>query len=232
MLRRFLLWDIDGTLLTSGSIGRLALERGTMLAASLDAVPSVTMSGKTDPQIVRDILEAAGVPEAEASRLAGVALAEAERVLAAQSGRMLAEGKAHSGVRDLLEALSVTEGVSQSLLTGNTRPNALVKVRTFGLDAYFDLDTGAYGSDHPDRDRLVPIALERARELRGLDFQLDEVWVIGDTPRDLRCARAAGVRCLIVGTNRHLFDAVRDLAADAFVSDLSNTAQVRRILLS
>jgi phosphoglycolate phosphatase-like HAD superfamily hydrolase len=230
--RRFILWDIDGTLISTGRIGRLALESGAKRAGRLGVVPHVIMSGKTDPQIAREILTASGMAEADIAVVLPAALEEAERVLLAESGRMLAEGRAHPGVRELLEALAATDGVRQSLLTGNTAPNALEKVRTFGFEPYFDFKIGAYGTDHPNRDCLVPIALERARELRGADYRREEVWVIGDTARDLSCARAAGVRCLIVGTGHNGFEAVRKLEADALAVDLANTEEILRILLS
>jgi phosphoglycolate phosphatase-like HAD superfamily hydrolase len=229
---RFILWDVDGTLISTGGIGRLALESGAKRAGRLDAVPHVVMSGKTDPQIVREILTASGMEAADIAAVLPAALEEAERVLLAESGRMLAEGRAHRGVRELLKALAATDGVRQSLITGNTAPNALEKVRIFGFESYFDFRIGAYGTDHPDRDCLVPIALGRARELRGSDYRQDEVWVIGDTARDLSCARAAGVRCLIVGTGHNGFEAVRELEADALAMDLADTEQILRTLLS
>lgn len=189
------------------------------------------MSGKTDPQIVREILELAGMGPDTIEGVLPAALAEAERTLALDEPVMLAEGGVHPGVVDLLTALGAVEGVRQTLLTGNLAPNAAVKVRTFGLDAHFDAEIGAYGSDHADRECLVPVALERARARRGEHYALDEVWVIGDTPHDLRCARAAGVRCLIVGTGAGGPDAARALDADAVLDDLADTKVALEILL-
>lgn len=231
MPRRLILWDIDGTLLTTGPAGRFALEEGARRAAGLEAVPHVVMSGKTDPLIVRELLAAAGLTQREVDQLVPAALTEAELVLAAESGRIRREGTVHPGVRELLGALSGVEGVRQSLLTGNIAPNALVKVRAFGLDRYLDHDVGAYGTDHPERDGLVPIALDRARERRGETYLPDEVWVIGDTARDLSCARAGDVRCLIVGTGHDGFDAVRTLDADALFEDLADTDLVLKLLV-
>ena len=134
------------------------------------------------------------------------------------------------GIAQLLEKLHEEPGVTQTLLTGNLEPNARVKLRLFGLDRWLDLEIGAYGSDHVDRDALVPIALEKARRVRGLDFSRDHVWVIGDTERDLVCARAANVRCLLVGTGRAGLDAVASLPADAIMPDLSEAEDVFSIL--
>lgn len=231
MPRRLILWDIDGTLLTTGPAGRRALETGARAAADLAEVPSVDMSGKTDPQIVREILDCAGLAGEEIERVLPVALEHAERALASETHLMLAEGKVHPGVADALCALADVEGVRQTLLTGNVWRNAAVKVRVFGLDTFFDAEVGAYGDDHADRNYLVPIARERARRLRNEDYAPDEVWVVGDTPNDVRCARAGGVRCLIVGTGHAGPDAVRDLEADAVLDDLSDTDVVLKILL-
>jgi phosphoglycolate phosphatase len=231
MPRRLILWDIDGTLLTTGSAGRLAVEHGAAVAAGLERVPHVVMSGKTDPQIVRDILTLAGLTSAGIDAVMPRALAEAERFLARVTDRMRAEGRVHPGVRELLELLGDTGGVRQSVLTGNIAPNAVLKVRTFGLDHHFDFEIGAFGTDHEERDRLVPFALGRARELRGEDYAPDEVWVVGDTANDAACARAGGVRCLVVGTGQAGFDAVRELDVDAVLENLADTARARKILL-
>ncbi|MGC8470826.1 MAG: HAD family hydrolase [Acidimicrobiales bacterium] len=230
MNRRLVLWDIDGTLLTTGPIGRRALELGACRAAGLAEVPWVAMAGKTDPEILRELLLLAGLAPGDVCRALPRALEEAERVLAAGAERMRAEGIVHPGVPELLEELSSVRGVRQSLLTGNIAPNALVKVRTFGLDRYLDAAVGAYGTDHPEREALVPIARERVEERRGETYLPEEVWVVGDTARDLSCARAGGVRCLIVGTGRDGFEAVRALDADAVVENLAETDLVMKIL--
>lgn len=231
MLRRLILWDIDGTLLTTGPTGRIALELGARRAAGLDEVPHVVMSGKTDPGIVRELLSCAGIAPHDVDRMVPAALEEAARVLAAETERIRQEGRVHPGVRELLAAMSRVGGVRQSLLTGNIATNALVKVRTFGLDRHLDPEIGAYGTDHPERDGLVPIALERAEALRGASYRPEEVWVVGDTFRDLSCARAGGVRCLIVGTGHDGFDAVRSLEADAVLENLADTELALKILL-
>jgi phosphoglycolate phosphatase len=232
MPRRLVLWDIDGTMLTTGPAGRVALELGACRAAGLGGVPHVKMGGKTDPSIVRELLTLSGLPPHEVDLAVPRALEEAERILSAETDRMREEGVVHPGVPELLDALAVVDGVRQSLLTGNIAPNALVKVRTFGLDRHLDPDVGAFGTDHPERDGLVPIALDRARERRGETYRPDEVWVIGDTVRDLRCARAGGVRCLIAGTGHDGFDAVRALEADAVLETLADTELVLKVLLS
>ena len=104
--------------------------------------------------------------------------------------------------RELRDQPEMCWGVRQSLLTGNIETNAFLKVDTFGLAGFFDFAMGAYGSDHAERDSLVPNALDRTARLRGERYESAEVWIMGDTANDLRCARAGGVRCLLVGTGR------------------------------
>ena len=215
--RRLILWDVDGTLVSCGPAGREALESGARLAAGLTALPHLPMGGKTDPQIVGEMLLGAGVEPADLDRLVPVALAEATRALTGWRERMGREGQVHPGIRRLLDELAGRDGVRQTLLTG--------------LEGYFDLPAGAYGDDSAERELLVPIALDRVRELCGETYEPEQVWVIGDTARDLACARAAGVRCLLAGTGRDGFDAVRGLDAAAVLENLADTAAVLGILL-
>jgi phosphoglycolate phosphatase len=190
----------------------------------------VVMSGKTDPQIVTEILTAAGIPKEEIAGLLPQALSEAELTLAHSKESIKREGHVHPGVRELLAALARTGAVRQTLVTGNIGANAALKVGVFGLADHLDFEVGAYGSDNPDRDSLVPISLDRVSDLRGEVYPAERVWVIGDTPNDLQCARAAGVRCLLVGTGRRGFVSVRDLGADAQFETLADTASVVKAL--
>jgi phosphoglycolate phosphatase len=231
MGRLLVLWDVDGTLVRCGPVGRAAIEAGAAYVAGLPSVPQVVMSGKTDPQIVAEILAAAGVPDADIAPLIPGALREAESCLAASEATLMAEGRDHPGVAALMDALAESGHVRQTLVTGNVAANAALKVRAFGLDRHLDLEVGAYGSDDAERAHLVPICLKRVRDLRDEIYEVGRVWVVGDTPHDLRCARAAGVRCLLVGTGRAGFTSIRGLGADAVFEDLSDTESVLTSLL-
>ncbi|MCB1018068.1 MAG: haloacid dehalogenase-like hydrolase, partial [Acidimicrobiales bacterium] len=218
--RRFVLWDVDGTLITTQGVGRRAMEEAALAVAGLVEVPSIVMSGKTDPQILREIFRAADLADDHIDRLLPEAMAAAERALAGIEHELRAHGRVLPGVRALLARLDAAAGVRQTLLTGNLTANAAVKVGAFDLTHFFDTEVGAYGTDHADRLELVPIALERVARFRGETYAPDEVWVIGDTPNDLACARAGGVRCLLVGTGHP-----EDLAAlgpDAYLDDLGD----------
>ena len=190
----------------------------------------IHLSGKTDPQIAREYLELMAVDDHDDHLPRIMEIIEAE--LAAAAALLAERGRALPGVPELLARLAEHDGVHQSLLTGNTRANALVKVAAFGLDRWLDLDIGAYGSDHADRRELAPIALERARRMRGLEVTADDTWVVGDTANDLACARAGGARCLLVATGRASLNELKALEPDCVLSDLSDTDAALRILVS
>lgn len=227
-MRRLILWDIDGTLITSRGVGRRVMEEAAAAVAGLAEVPQIVMSGKTDPQILREIFTAAELAADHIDALLPEAMVAAEAALAAAEEELRANGSVLPGVEELLERLDATDGVRQTLLTGNLTANAAVKVGAFGLTHLFDAEIGAYGTDHADRLELVPIALERAQRFRGEAYTPDEVWVIGDTPNDLACARAGGVRCLLVGTGGQ--QGLEALGADAVLADLSDADRALAVL--
>jgi len=227
---RLLLWDVDGTLLRAGDIAALVFTRAIERVLGHPPEGRVQMSGKTDPQIAREYLELSSVPDPGRHVAAIVREAETElrerRQLIAERGRVL------PGVSELLPALHADPHFLQSVLTGNTASNARVKLGTFGLDRWLDLEVAAYGSDDDDRCRLVPIALERAARLRGVTFAPEQAWVIGDSANDLACARAAGARCLLVATGRSGVEELTAMGADACFADLSDVPAVMRLLAS
>jgi phosphoglycolate phosphatase-like HAD superfamily hydrolase len=227
---KLVLWDIDGTLLRAGEIGALVFDRALERVFGLAPATRVSMSGKTDPQIVREYLELMEIDESEDHLPAILGHLEAE--LAAAAETLAADGQVLPGVQTVLERLDQQPDVRQSLLTGNIAPNAVVKVAAFGLQRWLDLEVGAYGSDHADRTALVPVALSRVARLRGEDVKPDQVWVIGDTAKDLACARAGGARCLLVGTGRFTYAELSGLGADAVMEDLSDTDAVVDLLIA
>jgi phosphoglycolate phosphatase len=225
---RLVLWDVDGTLVKGGAAGRLAFSDAVREVLGLDVPPELLpkMAGKTDPQIALETLTTMGVtaPDAYLSAIE----AALERALSARAGQLRAEGTVLPGVRTLIAALH-SRGVVQTLVTGNVAPNARTKLAALGLigegvagTGPLRLDLGAYGSDDRDRDNLVPVALRRAAAA-GLDVSAERTWVVGDTPRDLACARAAGVRCLLVATGGYPFGALAEAGADAVAEDLTDT---------
>jgi len=230
-MRRLVLWDIDGTLIRGGGVGSLALtQAATTISGRRVDGEAVMMHGKTDPQIISEMFRAAAIAEDEIIELLPPTLVEAERLLAAAEQDLRARGEVIEGVRDVLDALHERPDVRQSLVTGNLVGNAAVKIAAFDLERYFDVEVGAYGTDHADRNNLVPIALERVERLRGETYARHDVWVIGDTPADFACARAASVRYLLVATGQVPIAELRACNADRALVDLTDTAQVVELL--
>lgn len=226
---RLLLWDIDGTLIRGGGVGgRSIVEAVTTVAGRALARDAVMMHGKTDPQIIAELFRAAEVGDDEAASLLASAIAECERLLAGAEAELREKGEVIDGVVEVLAACAAVPGVRQTLVTGNLAANAAVKLAAFDLAGWFDPEVGAYGSDHADRNELVPIALERVERLRGERYAPDDVWVIGDTPGDLACARAAGVRCLLVATGAVPLEELD--GADVALPDLTATDEVVALL--
>ena len=224
---RLLLFDIDGTLLRAGEIGGAVFDRAIESVLGVLPVERVRMSGKTDPQIVREYM--ALLHSEDPGHLPAV-LAHLERELAAAADQVARDGSTCPGATQLLEVLSQDDRFHLSVLTGNIAPNAVVKLSAFGLEQWLDLETGAYGSDSEDRRALVPIALERLASLRAVRLTPGQTWVVGDTPRDFECAVAGGAHCLLVATGRYNLKELSALGADATLEDLSGTDEVVRVL--
>jgi phosphoglycolate phosphatase len=218
-----ILLDIDGTLLhgsprahTEALVGAMAEVHG--MPVGIEDVAAIRPGGRTDPEIVRLVLSAAGMSRREIDRgMAAVAASAAFRYPAAQAG---SPPRAAPDAAPALERLA-RAGVTLALLTGNLEPIARAKMAHVGLARFFPPDEGAFGSDHERRDALVPVAIARARAA----FRCAEpAVVVGDTPRDVLCARAGGARCVAVTTGSHAADELRD--ADAVVGGLSTAADV------
>lgn len=227
-----MLWDIDGTLMRAGPVASEVFDRAIEIVLGRRPGPhGVQMSGKTDPQIAREILTYEQVGEHEIDSHVDTVIGFLERQLAEEAHRIREDGYLHAGIPEVLERLA-GRGVRQSLLTGNVAANAAIKVGAFGLERWLDIEIGAYGSDDEDRRRLVPVALERLRTQRGVEIEPADVWIVGDTPNDLACARAGGARCLLVATGRITRAELDAAGADHVLDDLSDVDGVVELLLA
>jgi phosphoglycolate phosphatase-like HAD superfamily hydrolase len=211
-----LLFDIDGTLLQRASVEHaVALREAAAAVHGLPALDGVVeAAGRTDLAIARDLLLAAGVaPEVIDARVEEVASASVDayaRLAPADLSPRLAPG-----VSELLPRLASRPSVFRlSLLTGNLERVARLKLERAGVGGYFARGQGAFGSDSEDRDELPAIARARA-SLPA--WPRSRTVVIGDTPRDIACARADGLRVVAVGTGPFGVEALAD--ADAVVDD-------------
>jgi phosphoglycolate phosphatase len=209
------LFDIDGTLVDTGGAGMAALNEATRELFGNEG-PPLDLAGSTDLGIVANLhahFEIEPTPE-RISAYFEIYHNRLEWNLT-HGGY---PGRVFGGVVEILSALQNRSGSSIGLLTGNTSGGAARKMRHYGLAGYFPF--GAFGGDHADRNMLGPVALERAMTHTGRKFTADETLVIGDTPKDIACAHAMGVKCLAVSTGRFSSAELKMHGADLVVDSL------------
>lgn len=230
-MKRLILFDIDGTLLSTRGGAKRAFHRA-MLEVYGTAGPISThpFDGKTDPQIVRELLRLDGLEDATIdARLDSLW----EVYLKGLEGELTADAApaVYPGVFDLLKSLDQRkEQAFVTLLTGNIVGGARIKLRSAALDQHFDFEAGAFGSDCERRDGLPPIAVRRAFEMTGVRFERREVVIIGDTPNDVTCGRALDVFTIAVATGRYSSDQLAAAGAHVVLEDLSDTGRVLDLL--
>ncbi len=227
--KRALLFDIDGTLVDTLGAGRAALTAAMVQTyGETGPIERFDFHGRTDPSIVRELLRAVGRTDpwidARFPQLWRTYYAQLDRELADRDGRVLL----FAGVGELLDRLRADDRFLLGLVTGNMEEGARLKLRAGKIDDRFVF--GAFGSDSERRADLPPIALGRAEKKFGERLRIGEAVVIGDTPEDIRCARASGARVLAVATGRHGPGELRALRPDAVLESLAETDEVMRIL--
>ncbi len=227
-MRKLILFDIDGTLVLTGGAGMRAMNRACeMLVGHPDALSGIPLAGRTDRIILGEIVARTG-REFDAALLAELRV----RYVAALREEIERPGKGIKavmpGVRDLLDVLAVRDDIFVGLLTGNFEAGARIKLEHFDLWKYFRC--GAYGDDAADRNALVPFALERARRCGLPDLAPEHVFVVGDTPHDVACARAADAVPVAVATGGFTAEQLRECGAAIVFEDLSNTQDFLKVL--
>jgi phosphoglycolate phosphatase-like HAD superfamily hydrolase len=232
---RLVLFDIDGTLLWTDGAGRRAIHRALLdETGSTGPVEGYRFDGKTDPQIVRELMVLVSPAEGDVDgRVAAVldrylALLEAELARPAHATTLL------PGVRELLDALGPIEaegGALVGLLTGNLARGAALKLRSAGLDPD-RFAVGAFGSDSARRSDLPPVAARRAAARTGRPFAGRDLVIIGDTPADMECGAPVGARAVGVATGSYDVATLAAAGAGAAFGDLSDTAAVLEAILA
>lgn len=230
-MRALVLFDIDGTLLSSDSAGRAAITAAFAAEYdTLDFFDAVRFDGKTDRQIVRELHTAAGRPEratepAMADLLARY-LEHLEAELLARRTRILV----HPGIAPLIARLETEADVCVGLLTGNIEPGARLKIGATDL-GFERFRVGAFGSDSEHRPELPAIAVARTRERFGRVPEGQGVVIIGDTPADVTCGQAIGARAVAVATGSYAVDELSAAGAHAVFATLDDTTQVLEAIL-
>lgn len=217
---KLLLFDIDGTLLHANGSGRVAIENALAdVFGQPIATDTVRFSGRTDPGIMRDILEVNDIAPT---------VTNVQRAMDAYKAVVLEQGDPNAvtlipGIPPLLDGLAARSDVTLGLLTGNMRETAFWKLEAVGLAQHFPF--GAFGCDDGDRSNLPPVAVRRAERHTGRTFVGSDVVIIGDTPHDIQCGRGIGAFSVGVCTGSYerpalephrpnvLFDDLRDRQA-------------------
>jgi len=213
------LFDIDGTLLSSGGAGKAAMEAALAsefgVPGSSDGVP---YSGRTDRAIARDLFRLHQIDDSVENwrRFIATYLRLLPDCLADYQGRVM------PGIGALLESLAQRNDVAVGLLTGNIRDGAKLKLGHYEIFHHFAF--GGFGDHYFDRDEVAREALsETQRHLNGA-VDVNRIWVIGDTPLDVRCARSIGARAVAVATGWHSLEQLQESRPDLLFADLSDPA--------
>jgi phosphoglycolate phosphatase len=227
---RLVLWNIDLTLLDVGRVSRDAYADAfrRVTGRPLAALPQ--LAGRSDTEIFFESLYLNDVPTGEDEVADAELLArycwELEAAFALRQDELLQQGRLLAGALDAVTAAASLPGIVQTVLTGTIKPNAAAKLRAFGLDRFFDLEIGGYGSDAYPRGSLLLRVKSQAAAKYGSPLADESAVYIADTVRDIEAAEIGGARCIAVATGRSTAPELRDAGADLVLTDLSDTNQV------
>ncbi|MDB6169094.1 MAG: Haloacid dehalogenase domain protein hydrolase [Verrucomicrobia bacterium] len=224
-MNTLVLWDIDGTLTLSGGAGMRALQAALKREFGVDrALHDIDYAGRTDRHIIRQIFGKIALTDDEGNlaRFLEAYLTELPRELGNPGSRVL------PGIHAALTALAARADFFQALLTGNIERGARIKLGHHGLSHFFSF--GAFADDSQFRNELGPVALRRARELLGVEFPPERIFVIGDTPHDIECGKIIGAKTIAVATGQHSEEELRAHHPFAVFPDLGDTAAFLRTI--
>jgi len=217
-----ILFDIDGTLIRTGGAGVRAFARTSEAVFGLkDGTRDMTFHGRTDTSLVREFLRLHGLPESgeNVQKFLDAYLLFLAEMLEANPGEQC------PGVGQFLkDCRRISPNPVIGLLTGNVRLGAELKLRAHGLWEEFEL--GGFGDDHEDRGQIAAIAQRRLSGRLGQAVEGRDIVVVGDTPRDVACARAIGAQCLAVATGGIPAEELAASGPDWLVEDLREITAV------
>jgi phosphoglycolate phosphatase-like HAD superfamily hydrolase len=228
---RLVLFDIDGTLLNSGGMGRASMQRALADVFGSPGNPKYRYDGKTDKQIVRDTMRLEGHTDehidSQMETLIDLYLAGLQTGV--ESGNF--DVRPLDGVVEILDALEARKDVVLGLLTGNVEAGARVKLKAAGIDPD-RFRVNAFGSDHEHRPQLPAIAQRRASENLGLEIVGERVIVIGDTPADIECGRELGAKAIAVASGHYTVEQLEAHDPYAVFPSLRDTAKLLETILN
>jgi phosphoglycolate phosphatase len=222
------LWDVDHTLIENSGVSKENYYKAFEMLTGRCPEHAVETEGRTDPDIVRDMLDIHGITHTDGylSRVGEVM----ESAMSVNLPRLRERGHELPGARSALRALQQTPGVVQSVLTGNIRPNAVAKLSAFELDSYIDFEVGGYGSDDNVRSNLVAVARARALAKYGIEYDRTTTVLIGDTTRDVRAGIDGGAYVIAVASGDDTAGQLQAEGADAVLPDLRDTQAVIEVI--
>lgn len=224
-MKKVCLFDIDGTLLSSGGAGQIAMERALVRTFAIElAEYNIQTAGRTDRGIVSDLFahHEIAIDEEIWAKFQAVYFEELPGALCNGTARVL------PGVERLLQTLCGSDHLLLGVMTGNFERGAQIKLAHFGLDRFFTF--GFYGDDHHHRDDMARMAWQLTRERVWEEAKASDVWVIGDTPADIQCARAIGAKVMAVATGMYSAERLRACEPDVLVESLERTEFVIDVL--
>jgi phosphoglycolate phosphatase-like HAD superfamily hydrolase len=218
------LFDIDGTLVHTDGAGRIALLAALTDEFGITSPQRVPVVGCTDRGIARDLFLAHGLEDTEenARRLRVAYLERLRGELPRRRGRVL------PGVKELLKQLGLRSDATLGLLTGNVREAARLKLDYYQLGSHFAF--GAFGDRHVDRDDVAREALLQLTKRFGRMTDGQRIWVVGDTPLDIRCARAISAMAVAVATGEHTREDLQAVGPDLLLDSLEDAAPLLHLL--
>jgi phosphoglycolate phosphatase-like HAD superfamily hydrolase len=228
------LWNIDLTLLDVVKVARAAYAEAFAAVTGRPLVQLPQMVGKTEPETFFDALGRNGVSlraDGESEQLLAPFGAEFAARLAARKADLTTDGTLLPGAAEALAAVAGLAGVVQSVLTGSSRPNAVLKLSAFGLDQYLDLSIGGFAGSEPyPMGALLRATRLRAEEKYQVGFTERATFYVADSPRDVEAARTGGATSVAVASGRASKGELRDAGADLVLADLTDPAPLLALL--
>lgn len=200
MSKKLLIWDIDGTLINCMGMGRRAMDETFLRLYSVEnAFDKVNMAGRIDWQIVNDAFKINRIKENNIQDF----LNEYGKILCEQLKSQKC-GEILPGIREILEDTLANDNIYHVLGTGNCEQGARLKLCHLGLSTFFEI--GGFGNENLKRWQVIEKAIKEAKEYYNIDFNNNDIYVIGDTPADIDCGKKLGVKSIAVATGAYKYD--------------------------
>lgn len=213
-----MIWDVDGTLIDSRSCGRKAMDKAfDVLFGIENAFMGIKMAGRLDAMIVRDAMENKGIAEQDRIKLFFDTYCEILE-------HMLASGEDYvqilPGIQEIFQNQDHPHNLCHVLGTGNIERGARIKLKPHDLNKYFPV--GGFGDVVLERWQMIHQAIENAQVYHGLEYEKENIYVVGDTPLDIECGKILGVKSIAVATGGHTLEALMEHAPDYLFTDLGD----------